>query len=154
MNQPEMPARFLRAAAFDCFLLAGRYTLLDQSGLDELLPFALQRGASIVAGGVFNSGILADPRPGAHYAYAPAPPEILARAQRLQAVCRNQGVPLAAAAIQFPLGHRAVASVVIGARSPSEMDEDVALFETEIPGDLWQELREERLLGANVPTPT
>lgn len=153
MNQPEMPARFLRAAAFDCFLLAGRYTLLDQSGLAELLPLARKRGASIIAGGVFNSGILADPKPGAPFAYQPAPPEILARANRLQDICRNHGVSLPVAAIQFPLGHPAVAAVVIGARSPAELEEDVAMFEAGVPVALWDEMHTEGLLPRKAPVP-
>lgn len=153
MNQPEMPARFARAADFDCFLLAGRYTLLDQSGLDELLPLCLERGISIIGGGVFNSGILAAPKPGATYAYAPASPEVLGRAQRLQDVCRNHGVQLPVAAIQFPFGHPAVATVVVGARSVGEIDEDVAMFEEPVPAALWQELRAEGLLAAGTPAP-
>jgi D-threo-aldose 1-dehydrogenase len=153
MNQPEMPARFARAADFDCFLLAGRYTLLDQSGLDELLPLCLERGISIIGGGVFNSGVLAAPEPGATYAYAPASPEVLARARRLQDVCRNHGVQLPVAAIQFPFGHPAVATVVIGARSVAEIEEDVAMFEEPVPAALWQELRAEGLLSAGTPSP-
>jgi D-threo-aldose 1-dehydrogenase len=153
MNQPEMPARFLRAAAFDCFLLAGRYTLLDQSGLDELLPLARKRGASVIAGGVFNSGILADPKPGAPFAYKPAPPEILALANRLQDICRNHGVSLPVAAIQFPLGHPAVAAVVIGARSAAELEEDVAMFEAPAPVALWDEMHTEGLLPRKAPVP-
>jgi D-threo-aldose 1-dehydrogenase len=154
MNQAAMEARFLRAAGFDCFLLAGRYTLLDQSGLDELLPLAVERRASIIAGGVFNSGLLAAPVAGSTYDYRPAPPELVERAQRLAAVCRNHGVPLAAAAIQFPLGHPAVTTVVIGARSPSELEEDVALFETPLPAQLWEELRAEGRLPPKAPVPT
>jgi D-threo-aldose 1-dehydrogenase len=153
MNQPEMPARFARAASFDCFLLAGRYTLLDQSGLDELLPLCQERGISVIAGGVFNSGILADPRAGATYAYAPAPPQILERAQRLREICGRHAVPLAAAAMQFPLGHPAVAAVVMGARSVAEVDDDVWLFRHPIPAGLWDALKNEGLLSPAAPTP-
>lgn len=153
MNQPEMPARFARAGRFDCFLLAGRYTLLDQAGLDELLPLCQERGISIIAGGVFNSGVLAAPAPGATYAYAPASDEVLARAHRLQDVCRNHGVRLPVAAIQFPLGHPAVATVVIGARSVGEIEEDVAMFEEPVPGALWDELRGLGLIPAGAPAP-
>ena len=153
MNQPEMPARFARAAGFDCFLLAGRYTLLDQSGLDELLPLCQERGISVIAGGVFNSGILADPRPGATYAYAPAPPDVLARAERLREVCERFGVPLAAAAMQFPLGHPAVASVIVGARSVAEVDDDVWMFRHPVPAGLWGALKREGLLPPAAPTP-
>lgn len=153
MNQPEMPARFAEAADFDCFLLAGRYTLLDQSGLVELLPLCERKGISIIAGGVFNSGVLADPRPGATYAYAPASSDVLERARRLQQVCAAHGVPLAAAAIQFPLGHPAVASVVVGARSVRELEEDVALFRHPIPGALWDDLKANGLLPPQAPVP-
>jgi D-threo-aldose 1-dehydrogenase len=153
MNQPEMPARLARAARFDCFLLAGRYTLLDQAGLTELLPLCREEGISIIIGGVFNSGILADPRPGSTYSYAPAPPGTLARARRMQSVCAAHGVPLAAAAIQFPFGHPAVASVVVGARSASELEEDVAMFRQPIPPALWDDLKSEGLLPADVPVP-
>lgn len=153
MNQAPMEARFLRAAAFDCFLLAGRYTLLDQSGLDELLPLAAERRASIIAGGVFNSGLLAAPAPGATYDYRPAPPHLVDRAQQLADVCRNHSVPLPAAAMQFPLGHPAVAAVVVGARSPAELEEDVAMFETSIPAQLWEELRAGGRIPAAAPVP-
>lgn len=153
MNQAEMLAQFACAADFDCFMLAGRYTLLDQIGLRELLPICEQKVISIIAAGVYNSGILADPRPGATFDYVPAPPELLEKARRLEAVCSRHGVPLPAAAIQFPLGHPAVAGVVIGARSVAELDEDVAMFRHPIPPDLWQELKAEDLLPGEAPVP-
>jgi D-threo-aldose 1-dehydrogenase len=146
MNQAEMLARFAREADFDCFLLAGRYTLLDQRGLDELLPLCLERGIAIIAGGVLNSGILAGPRPGATYNYRPAPPELLERARRLEAVCERHGVPLKAAALQFPLGHPAVATVVVGARSAAQVEEDVRMFEWEVPPALWSDLAADGLI--------
>jgi D-threo-aldose 1-dehydrogenase len=146
MNQAEMLVQFAREADFDCFLLAGRYTLLDQRGLDELLPLCLERGIAIIAGGALNSGILADPRPGATYNYRPAPPELLERAQRVEAVCARHGVPLKAAALQFPLGHPAVATVVVGARSAAQVEEDVRMFEWEIPAALWSDLAAEGLI--------
>lgn len=153
MNQSAMLTRFAREADFDCFLLAGRYTLLDTSGLADLLPVAAERGISVVAGGVYNSGLLADPRPGAMFDYAPAPAELVERALAIRAVCERHGVPLRAAAIQFPLGHPAVASVVIGARSVAEIDDNVAMFTHPIPEALWSELKAEKLLGEEVPTP-
>ncbi|MGH9063776.1 MAG: aldo/keto reductase [Acidimicrobiales bacterium] len=153
MSQSAMLARFARDADFDCFLLAGRYTLLDQSGLSELLPLCAERGIGIIAGGVYNSGILADPRPGATYDYAPAGARRLAQARRLAEVCRRHDVPLGAAAIQFPYGHPAVAAVVVGARSPAELEEDVAMLQLPLPPDLWAELRAEGLLGEEVPVP-
>jgi D-threo-aldose 1-dehydrogenase len=146
MNQAAMLARFARDGRFDCFLLAGRFTLLDQSGLDELLPLCEREGIAVIAGGAFNSGILADPRPGAHYNYLPARPELIERALRLAEVCDRHAVPLAAAAIQFPLRHPAVASVLVGARSAAEVAEDVRLFRWEVPDELWADLRSRGLV--------
>jgi D-threo-aldose 1-dehydrogenase len=153
MNQAAMLARFAREADFDCFLLAGRYTLLDQTALRELLPLCLERGIAVIVGGVFNSGLLAGPRPGATYDYAPAPPELVERAQRLRDVCGRHGVPLKAAALQFPLAHAAVTSLLVGARSPDELAEDLELLRTPIPDELWVALRRERLLDEEAPTP-
>jgi D-threo-aldose 1-dehydrogenase len=141
MNQSAMLTRFAGEGRFDCFLLAGRFTLLDQSGLDDLLPLCQREGISVIAGGAFNSGILADPRPGAHYNYLPAPAELVERALRLADVCDRHGVPLAAAAIQFPLRHPAVAAVLVGARSAAEVEEDVRLFRWDVPDALWADLR-------------
>jgi D-threo-aldose 1-dehydrogenase len=140
MNQSEMLARFARETDIDCVLLAGRYTLLDRSGLDELLPLCLERGIAVVAGGVFNSGALVGD---AHYNYAPAEPAVLDQVNRLAEICTRWDVPLAAAAVQFPLGHPAVACVLVGCRSSTEVDEDVALFELDLPAGLWEELEAE-----------
>jgi D-threo-aldose 1-dehydrogenase len=140
MNQAEMLTRFAREADFDVFLLAGRYTLLDQSGARELLPLCLERGIAVVAGGVFNSGILADPRPGAHYNYRVAPPELIERARQIAAICERHGVELKAAAIQFPLRHPAVTSVLTGCRSVSELNENLSIFQSPIPDELWAEV--------------
>ena len=153
MNQAEMLTRFAREASFDCFLLAGRYTLLDQVALKELLPVCLEKGVAVMAGGVYNSGILADPKPGARYDYVAAPDALIARAQRIGAVCARHGVPIKAAAIQFPLGHPAVTCVVVGCRSVEELDESIAMFELDIPPGLWDDLKAERLLPAEAPTP-
>ena len=153
MNQAEMLVRFAQMADFDCFLLAGRYTLLDQTGLHELLPLCAERGIAVIAGGVYNSGILADPEAGATFDYLPADREVVQRARQLSAVCARHGVPLKAAAIQFPLGHPAVVSVLTGCRSDSEVEENVRMFEFEIPAELWDELRAEGLLGEDVPIP-
>ncbi|HEX8940881.1 MAG TPA: aldo/keto reductase [Candidatus Limnocylindrales bacterium] len=153
MNQSAMLARFAREADFDCFLVAGRYTLLDQIALHDLLPVCQERGSSIVIGGVYNSGILADARPGAYFDYHPAPPAVLQRAQRIQAVCSRYDVPLAAAAIQFPFGHPSVASVLTGSRSVAEIEQNAALFSHPIPDELWDDLRAEGLLPDQVPTP-
>jgi len=153
MNQAEMLTRFAREGDFDCFLLAGRYTLLEQGAIQELMPLCLERGIAIIAGGVYNSGILADPKPGAHYDYKTAPAALLERAQRLRAVCARHGVPLKAAAVQFPLGHPAVAAVVVGCRSTAQIDESLEMFEAEIPPAMWQELKADGLLQEDVPTP-
>ncbi len=153
MNQAEMLTRFAREADFDCFLLAGRYTLLDQVALKELLPECVERGIAIIAGGVYNSGILADPKPGAHYDYQAAPAALLERAQRIRDVCARHHVPLKAAAEQFPLGHPAVTCVVVGCRSVSQLDESIAMFELAIPPAMWEELKHEGLLAPETPTP-
>jgi len=153
MNQTEMLARLARAARFDCFLVAGRYSLLDQTALRELLPLCLERRIAVIVGGVYNSGILADPRAGATFDYVPAPAGVIERAQRLQAACRRHGVPLKAAALQFPLGHPAVASVLIGCRSAGEVEENVRLFRTEIPTELWEQLRRDGLIPEAAPGP-
>jgi D-threo-aldose 1-dehydrogenase len=153
MNQAEMLARFAREANFDCFLLAGRYTLLDQVALAELLPLCAERGIAIIAGGVFNSGILADPKPGAHYNYQTAPDELVQRAARIKAVCDRHRVSQKAAAIQFPLGHPAVQTVLTGCRSVDEVNENVAAFQAPIPRAVWQDLRAEGLLPAEAPVP-
>ncbi|SCG76998.1 aldo/keto reductase [Micromonospora inositola] len=153
MNQAEMLVDLARAGDFDCFMLAGRYTLLDQSGLAELLPLCLEKGISVLAAGVYNSGLLADPTPGAHYDYAPAERSLIDRALAIRAVCERHGVPLRAAAIQFPLGHPAVASVVVGARDPEQITDNADMFEWEIPDAMWADLKKDGLLPEEVPTP-
>lgn len=142
MNQSRIPTRFVRETDVDAVLLAGRYTLLDQSGAADLLPACLERGTSIVIGGVYNSGLLADPRPGATFNYVPAPPELIARAQELERICARHDVPLKAAAIQFPLAHPAVATVLTGARDVAELTENLAMMEYDIPDALWDDLAE------------
>ena len=154
MNQSALLARFVREADVDCVLLAGRYTLLDQSGLDDLLPLCEERGVSVIAGGVFNSGILADPSLHATYDYVPAPPELVERARRLAEICARHGVDLKAAALRFPLAHPAVACVLTGARSATEMAQNARLLARPIPLALWDDLRRERLLDDRVPTPS
>ncbi|MFB9574089.1 aldo/keto reductase [Streptomyces yanii] len=146
MNQTAMLTRFLRDTDVDTVLCAGRYTLLDQSALAELLPEATARGRSVVVGGVFNSGLLADPRPGATYDYTAAPLTLLDRALRIKAVAEGHGVPLRAAALHYPLAHPAVATVLVGTRSPDEMRDAADLLSREIPDALWDELRAEGLL--------
>ncbi|MEY2433039.1 MAG: D-threo-aldose 1-dehydrogenase, partial [Acidimicrobiaceae bacterium] len=153
MNQAAALARFVREAGLDCVLVAGRYTLLDQSAIDDLLPLCEQQGVSVIAAGVFNSGLLANPSPGAHYDYAPAPSAILDRARQLATLCERHDVPLTAAALQFAAAHPAVTHVLTGVRSVRELHSNVADFERPIPLELWAELRTEGLLDDRSPTP-
>jgi D-threo-aldose 1-dehydrogenase len=154
MTQSAMLARFAREADFDCFLLAGRYSLLDQSAIDDLLPVCAERGIAVIVGGVFNSGILADPDQGATYDYQPANLPLIERAHRLRDVCARHGVPLRAAAVQFPTGHPAVTTVLIGVRSVAELEDNLRMFRYEIAPDCWQELKAEGLLRPDVPVPS
>ena len=154
LNEAEMAARFARAGDIDAVLLAGRYSLLEQGALDDFLPLAHEKGIAVLMGGVFNSGVLATgPVDGALYNYRPAPPEILERTGRIEAVCRRHGVPLAVAAARFPLGHPAVASVVLGMVTPAEVARNVAAFDTAIPAALWSDLTAEGLLRPDAPVP-
>jgi D-threo-aldose 1-dehydrogenase len=153
MNQAPMLARFARETDMDVLLVANRYTLLDQGALADLLPACVERGIAVLVGGVMNTGVLADPRPGSRFDYAPAPPEILERARRLGEVCARHEVPLRAAAMQFPLAHPAAASLVAGVRTRAHLDEYPALLAHRIPPDLWAELRADGLLAADAPVP-
>lgn len=154
MNSTDAAADLLSQADFDVALIAGRYTLLDQSALDRLYPLCLQRGVSVIAAGVFNSGILADPRPGAHFNYAEADQRLLARAQAIATVCARYDTPLRAAALQFPAAHPAVASILVGARNPEEVDDALAMYAHPIPGALWQDLKRAGLLAEEAPVPS
>jgi D-threo-aldose 1-dehydrogenase len=155
MNQAEMLADFVRNTDMDLLMLAGRYTLLEQNALDDLLPECARRRTSIVAAGVFNSGLLArdEPPDDAKYDYADAPPGLVDRARRIAAVCRRHGTSLPAAALAFPLAHPAVASVCIGARSRPQIVRNAELFEAQPPAALWAELRAEGLVRADAPVP-
>jgi D-threo-aldose 1-dehydrogenase len=153
MNQSAMLARFAREGDFDVFLLAGRYTLLDQEALAELLPLCAKRGVGVLVGGVMNSGILADPRPGSRFNYQTAQPAVVERARRLAAVCARHEVPLRAAAIQFPLAHPAVRSLIAGVRRIDHLDEYPELMRQPIPDDLWAELKAEGLIASEAPVP-
>lgn len=154
LNEAEMCARFARAGDFDTMLLAGRYSLLEQGALDDFLPLAREKGIAVLLGGVFNSGILATgPVEEALYNYRPAPPEIRERTRRIEAVCREHGVALPVAAARFPLGHPAIASVVLGMVSPDEVARNVAAFETPVPPGLWRDLVAAGLLRADAPLP-
>jgi D-threo-aldose 1-dehydrogenase len=140
MNQSAVPTRFVTETDIDLVLLAGRWTVLDQSGLADLLPAAYERGRAVVIGGVFNSGLLADPRPGAPFDYFPAPDDLVARATVLRAVCERHGIPLTTAALQFPYAHPAVVSVLSGARSVAETEANLAALRASVPDALWDEL--------------
>jgi D-threo-aldose 1-dehydrogenase len=153
MNQAAMLARFAAETDTDVFLLANRYTLLDQSALTELLPRCVARGIAVLVGGVMNSGILVDPRPDRPFLYGRAPAEVVARAMRLAAVCDRHDVPLRDAAIQFPLAHPAVVGLIAGVRSVAHLDEYPAAMRRPIPVALWQELVAEGLLPPDAPTP-
>jgi D-threo-aldose 1-dehydrogenase len=155
VNEAEMCERFAHAGDFDVMLLAGRYSLLEQPALDSFMPLAVQKGIGIMLGGVFNSGILATgPKPGAHYNYRPAPQDVLDQVAKIEAICKSNGVALADAALQFPLGHPAVASVVLGAVSASEVERNRISLERVIPATLWSDLKTCGLLRADAPTPT
>ncbi|WP_404713702.1 aldo/keto reductase [Sphingomonas sp. MMS24-J13] len=152
ITQWQMLCDFAAAGDFDYFLLAGRYTLLDQESLDRLLPLCEERGISLVIGGPYNSGILATGAvAGAVYNYRPATPSILEKVSRIEAVCRRHKVSLQAAALQFPLLHPLVASVIPGARSATEVENNLALVREPIPADFWTDLKSERLLDERAP---
>jgi len=153
MNYTEPLTRFIYERDFDCMLAAGRYTLLEQDSLDDLLPAATERHVSIIAGGVFNSGLLIDPGPESTYNYERAPAEIVERAARLRDACATFGVPLRAAAVQFPLFHPAIATIILGARTPEEAEDCVEMLRFPIPRDLWSSLKEKGLIRADAPTP-
>lgn len=153
VNDAAVCARFAREADVDCVMLAGRYSLLEQPAL-AFLDLARERGIGVMLGGVFNSGILATgPRPGAKYDYRDAPPDVLARVGRIETVCRAHGVALAHAAVQFPLGHPAVSSVVLGAVTPGEVARNLDAFARPVPATLWRGLVAEGLLSADAPVP-
>ena len=153
MNQWEMLADFARERDFDCFLLAGRYTLLDYSALEIFLPLCLEKHISVILGGPYNSGILAsDLKPGTTYFYQTAPQEVITRASEIKEICSKYKVGLKAAALQFGLLHPAVASTIPGARKPAEVLENIESASAEIPTDLWNELKEEGLLPGSAPT--
>ncbi|MFJ7074142.1 aldo/keto reductase [Streptomyces sp. NPDC098781] len=151
MNQAEMLTRFVRDTDVDVVLCAGRYTLLDQRAQEELLPEAGRRGVSVVIGGAFNSGLLADPKPGATYNYAAAPPQLLDRALRMKEIADRHGISLRAAALRFCSAPPAVAAVLVGARSAHEVHDCADQFATPVPAAFWQELRDTGLLDTEEP---
>ena len=154
VNEADVLAEAVRRTDCDAVLLAGRYTLLEQEPLDDLLPLCEEREVGVVLGGVYNSGIIATGAvEGAKFNYGPAPQDIMERAARLEAVCRRHAVPLPAAAIQFAAAHPVVASVCIGSRTQAQQAGTADYLQREIPADLWEELRAEGLVRADAPTP-
>ncbi|TCL79476.1 MULTISPECIES: aldo/keto reductase [unclassified Rathayibacter] len=153
MNQSAAPARFVRESDLDLVMVAGRYTLLDQSALADLLPAAQERGVGIIAAGVYNSGLLSKPRPTpeSRYDYAAPPEALIRRANAIAEVCERHGSSLPEAAALFPLTHPAVASVVLGMRTADQVDSNVERFASHPPADLWTELIELGLLNPSTP---
>jgi D-threo-aldose 1-dehydrogenase len=155
MNQAAMLADFARHTDMDVLMLAGRYTLVEQSALDDLLPVCERRGIGIVAAGVFNTGLLArrSPADDAKYNYADAPEALVLRARRMAEICERHGTSLPAVALAFPLAHPAVVSVCVGARSPEQIDRNIELYGPGVPATVWDELREQGLLRPEAPVP-
>jgi D-threo-aldose 1-dehydrogenase len=155
VNEWQAAKMLAERGDMDLFLIAGRYTLLEQDPLETFLPMCVERGIGIVLGGVFNSGILATgAAEGAWYNYNPAPPEILERVRRLEAVCKRHGVRLIDAALQFPLAHPAIVSIVIGAKHPKEASAATDLLNAKIPPALWADLKADGLVRADAPVPS
>jgi D-threo-aldose 1-dehydrogenase len=153
INHTGMIPRFLRRFELDFFLVAMPYTLLCQEALDEELPLCVERGIGVVIGAPFASGILATGAgPGASYGYRDAGADVLEKTRRIEAVCARHGVPLGAAALQFPLGHPAVAAVIPGPNAPEQVETNVRWMRWEIPSALWDDLRDEGLIRADAPT--
>jgi D-threo-aldose 1-dehydrogenase len=154
MNQAEMLARFAREGDFDCLLVAGRYTLIDHTGLRELLPICERKHISVIIGGPYNSGILASgARSGATYNYLDASPAVMETVAAIETVCDRHNVPLQAAALQFPMAHPAVTAIIPGARSAAEVTQNVGLMSLPIPDGFWDELQHLNLLPPEAPVP-
>ena len=154
VNDAAICARFARDGDFDTMLLAGRYSLLEQPALSDFLPLAQQKNIGVMLGGVFNSGILASGVTGiAKYNYRNAPPEVIEKVSRLDALCKRHGVRLMAAALHFALAHPAVSCLVLGAVAAHEVEEQIAAFHVKIPSTFWEEAREARLISATAPIP-
>lgn len=154
VNEWEVCHEALKQRDFDCFLLAGRYTLLEQEALDAFLPLCEERGAAVVVGGGFNSGILATgAREGAKYNYSPAPRDIMDKVAKIEAVCKDYNVPLAAAALQFVVAHPAVPSFMAGTRNLEQLQQNLAWFSHPIPSEFWNDLKRKGLLREDAPVP-
>ncbi|MCK1357593.1 aldo/keto reductase [Bradyrhizobium sp. 199] len=153
MNQSEMLTRFAEAVPVDCFLLAGRYTLLDQGALDGLFPVCASKSIGILLGGIYNSGILASPHMNAKFNYQDADATLVGRALALDELCRKHGTELKAAALQFCMTHPAVTVAVMGARNAAEVSDNIAMSERPVPAAFWQELRARNLVDVRAPLP-
>jgi aryl-alcohol dehydrogenase-like predicted oxidoreductase len=155
MNQSAMLTRFVRETDVDIVMCAGRYTLLEQPALDDLLPAAVESSVAVVAAGIYNSGLLAKPFPhaGATYNYFPVSSEILQRAHRIAAVCATHGTTLPEAAVAFASAHPAVVSTVIGVRDARQAEQTVARAAARVPSELWPALQSAGLLRSDAPTP-
>ncbi len=153
MYHTAMLTRLVRETDTDVVMLSGRYTLLDHSAVADLLPACAERGVSVLAAGIFNSGVLATPRPaaGAHYDYEPASDELLRLAHRIADVCEAHGVTLPQAAMAFPLRHPVVAGIVVGMRTAGEVARNAESLGVAVPARLWDDLRGEGLLDARTP---
>ena len=157
VNEWQICLEVMDHADLDLILLAGRYTLLEQAALDRFLPRCIERATAVAIGGAYNSGILATGTRTdgmLRYNYDRAPPEVIDRVRRIEAICDDQGVPIAAAALQFPLAHPAVASVVVGLRSAAEVGRTLDLYRHPIPASLWSALQDAGLLRPDAPLPT
>jgi D-threo-aldose 1-dehydrogenase len=155
INEADTCVRFAKAGDFDVAMMAGRYSLLIQNGLAEFLPLALEKKMAVMLAGVFNSGILATGAvPGAHFEYAPAPPEIMDKVRAIEAVCVAHDTSIRRAALQFSMSHPAVVTVVLGAVKPEEALANAVDAEQKVPAGLWSDLKAEGLLDPAAPTPS
>ena len=153
INEADTCVKFARAGDFDLAMMAGRYTLLDQTGVAEFMPLAIEKGMGVMLAGVFNSGILATGAvPGAKFEYGAAPPQILERVRKIEAICAKHDTSIRRAAMQFPMAHPAVVSIVLGAVKPSEVESNVADAQAKLPAALWSDLKAADLLDASTPT--
>jgi D-threo-aldose 1-dehydrogenase len=153
MNQWEMELRFARNGNFDCFLLAGRYTLLEQTALAEFLPYCQKNNISVIIGGPYNSGILASETGDERYNYNKPPQDIVLKTRKIKSVCDEFNVPMKAAALQFVLAHPAVVSVIPGTKSPEHQEENLRMLNYRIPKNFWIKLKEDLLIDVDAPTP-
>lgn len=154
VNEWEVCYEALKQRDFDCFLLAGRYTLLEQGSLNDFLPLCEARGAAVVVGGGFNSGILATgAKPGAKYNYSPAPQAIMDKVAKIESVCADHSVPLPAAALQFVVAHPAIPSFIAGTRTVDQLKQNLAWFSHPIPAEFWADLKAKGLLREDAPVP-